>query len=239
MGGRTRARGRLVARRRAPLGADRQGHADLRLSAGSRARSGPLRGGRGRLPVRSPAHARGRLSDPRAPTCGGHRDQRVAQSVRRQRHQVLLRRRRQASRQPRAVDRKRDGALARVRAVGATGQSAPHRRRRRPVHRVLQVDVPDRARPQRLADRRRLCARRRVQRCAAGVPRAGGRRHCDRRRAERPQHQRRRRRDECEASQGGGRRAQGRYRHCARRRWRSPADGRPRRPRSTAISSST
>ena len=83
-------------------------------------------------------------------------------------------------------------------------QGAADRGRRRPLHRVLQEHVSERARSQGLADRRRLRARRGLPRGAAGVPRARRRRHRDRRRAERHQHQRRRRRDAREAPQGGG-----------------------------------
>ena len=124
-----------------PGGADRQGHAHLRLPARSRARVGAVRRGRRRLSVRAAADAGGRVPDARAAPVGGHRDQRLAQSVRRQRHQVLLGGRRQASRQHRARDRRRDGAAARLRAVGAARQGAPGRRRRRPLHRVLQEHV--------------------------------------------------------------------------------------------------
>ena len=90
LGGGPRARRRHVARRRAPGGADRQGHAHLGLSARSGARGGTVRRRRRRLSVRAAAHAGGRLPDARAAPVRRHRHQRVAQSVRRQRDQVLL-----------------------------------------------------------------------------------------------------------------------------------------------------
>ena len=86
-------------------GADRQGHAHLRLHARVRA-AGRFVGRRGgHLSERSDADTGGRLSDARAAAAGRHRDQRFAQSVRGQRHQVLLRERRQAARRGRAGDR--------------------------------------------------------------------------------------------------------------------------------------
>ena len=115
LGGRPRARGRARARRHASRGADRQGHADLRLPARGGARSRAVGGGRRRLPVRTAADAGGRLSHARAAAVRGHRHQRVAQSVRRQRDQVLRRDRREAARRGRAGDRAHDGAAARVR----------------------------------------------------------------------------------------------------------------------------
>ena len=58
LGGGPHAREGRWRARRASGGADRQGHAHLRLPARSGARGGPVRGGRRRLPVRSAAHAR-------------------------------------------------------------------------------------------------------------------------------------------------------------------------------------
>ena len=176
-------------------GADRQGHADLGLHARGRARGGVCGGGRGRHAVRPDADPRSRLPHARAAALGGDRHQRLAQSVPRQRHQVLLRRRRQAPRRDRAGDRGCARAAARVPAVGRARPGAPHRRRGRAIHRVLQEHVPRRARPARPAHRGGLRARRRLPRGAARLPRAGRRRDRDRRRAERVQHQRRRGRD--------------------------------------------
>ena len=48
----------------------------------------------------------------------------------------------------RARDRAHDGGAARVRCVGRPRQGAPHRRRRRALHRVLQEHVSERARPE-------------------------------------------------------------------------------------------
>ena len=94
-----------------------------------------------RLSVRAAADAGGRLPDACAAAVGRHRDQRVAQSVRRQRHQVLLGGRREAARRRRAGDRARDGRAARVRSVGGARQGAAHRRRGGPLRRVLQEHV--------------------------------------------------------------------------------------------------
>ena len=69
--------------------------------------AGLVRGRRRRRSVRAAADAGGRLPDARAAAVRRHRDQRVAQSVRRQRHQVLLRGRREAARRRRARDRAR------------------------------------------------------------------------------------------------------------------------------------
>ena len=122
------------------------------------------------------AHAGGRVPHASAAPFRRHRDQRIAQSFRRQRDQVLLGGGREAAGQHRAGDRKRDGAAARLRAVGAARQGAPDRGCRRPLHRILQEHVPVRARSQGLAHRRRLRARRRLPRGAAGIPRARRRR---------------------------------------------------------------
>ena len=120
----------------------------------------------------------GRLPDARAAAVGGHRDQRVAQSVRRQRHQVLLRRRAPScpTTSRRAIERAMDAA-ARVRAVGAS--SARRGASTTPPGRYIEFcksTFPDRARSARHAHRRRLRARRRLPRRAAGVPRARRRR---------------------------------------------------------------
>ena len=119
------------ARRRRPGGADRQGHAHLRLPARGRARSGAVRRGRRRLSVRAAAHARGRVPDARAAPVGRHRDQRVAQSVRGQRHQVLLGGGRQAARRDRARRSRGRWTAARLRAVGGARQGVPRQGRRR------------------------------------------------------------------------------------------------------------
>ena len=235
--GRTLATVRRRARR-APARADRQGHAHLRLPARSRARSGPVGGGRRRLPVRTAADAGHRLPDARAAAVGGHRHQRVAQSVRRQRHQVLLRRRRQAARRRRARDRARDGEAARVRAVGGARQGVSRRRRRGRYIEFCKSTFPTELDLRGLQHRRRLRARRRLPRRAAGVPRA--RRRCDRRSATRPTA------SNINAGvgathpavpRGAGARARRRSRHRARRRRRPAGDGRQRRHDSTTATS--
>src|SRR5204862_134684 len=76
-----------------------------------------------------------RVSDARVTPFGWRRCQRVAQSVRRQRHQVLFSGRRQAAGRRRGGNRARDGHAARVRAVSGAWQGTPHRRRGGPLHR--------------------------------------------------------------------------------------------------------
>ena len=218
---------RTTAQRpRAAGGADRQGHADLGLHARGRARGGVCRRRGRRDALRPDAHSGGRLPHPRAAAVGGHRHQRLAQSVSRQRHQVLLRRRREAARRDRTGDRARARAPARVPAGGRTRQGAPRGRRARALHRVLQEHVSERARPSRPAHRGRLRARRRLSRRATRLPRARCRRDRDRRRAERVQHQRAGRCDEPRIARGGGDQASRRRRHRARRRRRPAVDGR-------------
>ena len=87
--------------------------------------AGLVRRRRRRLSVRTAAHARGRLSDARAAPVGRHRDQRLAQSVRGQRHQVLLRRRHQAARRGRAGDRAGHRRADHLRQVGGARQGVP------------------------------------------------------------------------------------------------------------------
>ncbi len=125
------------------------------------------------VPVRAAADAGHRVPDARAAALGGHRHQRVAQPVRRQRHQVLLAGGREAARRrrERRSSARMDDA-ARLRRLGRARQGAPRRRRGGALRRVLQEHVPARARPARLAHRRRLRARRGLPRRAAGVPRA-------------------------------------------------------------------
>ena len=73
-----------------------------------------------------------------------------------------------------AIEREH-GRAARVRRVGRPRQGVARRRRGGPLRRVLQEHVPVGARPARLADRRRLRARRRLSRRPARVPRTGRR----------------------------------------------------------------
>ena len=133
-----RRRGPPTAGQRAARGPDRQGHAHLRLHAGVRAAGRAVRRGGRHLPVRPDADAGGGLSHPRAAPVGRHRHQRLAQPVRGQRHQVLLRSRRQAARRDRAGDRDAPRRPDRHRAIRAARQGAPAQRRGRPLHRVLQ-----------------------------------------------------------------------------------------------------
>ncbi len=79
-------------------GAHRQGHADLGLHARGGAAGRLLCGRRRRAAFGADPDSGDRLPDARAAPVGGCRDQRLAQSVRGQRHQVLLGRRQQAAR---------------------------------------------------------------------------------------------------------------------------------------------
>ena len=161
------------ARRRAPARADRQGHAHLGLHARGGAGGGPVRRRRRRLALRAAADARGRLPDARAAAVRRHRDQRVAQSA--STTTASSSSPAPAPSCPTTIEQAIERGMAdaaRLRALGGARQGAPHRRRRRPLHRVLQGHVPVGPRPQGLAHRRRLRARRRLPRRAAGVPRA-------------------------------------------------------------------
>ena len=190
--------------------------------------------------MRAADDARHRVPDARAAAVRGHRRERIAQSVRRQRHQVLLGGGRQTARRGRSGDRNNDGEAAGVRPLGGARQGAAHRRRRGALHRILQEHVSIGARPARPASRGRLRARRGLSHRAAGVPRARRRCRDHRRGAERHEHQRRLRRHESEGARREGARNAGGLRHRARRRRRSAGDVRQRQERSTtAISCST
>ena len=139
-------------RARAAGGADRQGHAHLRLHARGGARGGVRRGRAwtsccaGPMPTPAVAYLTRALR-----LLGGDRHQRLAQSVRRQRHQVLLRR--TADKLPDAVEHEIEArAGAPARAAGRRPSSGKARRiddAAGPLHRVLQEHVPQRARPAR------------------------------------------------------------------------------------------
>ena len=206
---RRRTRASPPSRRRkpgeTPGGADRQGHAHLRLSARSRARGRALGRRRRRVSLRAAAHARGRLSHARAAPLGRHRHQRLAQPVRGQRHQVLLRRRARSF--PTRSSRRSSAARRadRVRRVRGAGQGVSRQRcRRAATSSSARARFRTSSTCKGLEDRRRLRARRGVPRRAAGVPRAGRRGDRDRQRARRAQHQRRRRRDASAPSAGRG-----------------------------------
>ena len=116
---------RAAARRRAADGADRQGHAHLGLHDRVGAR-GRLRVGRRRRAAQRPAaDARRGLPDARAAARPGRRHQRLAQSLRRQRHQVLLGPRREAARRLGAGGRGGAARGAAVGRLGRPGQGAP------------------------------------------------------------------------------------------------------------------
>ena len=109
--------------------------------------AGLRRGRRGRDALRTDADASRGVPHPGAAPVGRDRDQCLAQPLPGQRHQVLLRRRRQARRRGRAGDRGRPRASARLPALRRARQGTADRRRGRPLYRVLQEHVPERARP--------------------------------------------------------------------------------------------
>ncbi len=126
---------------------------------------------RGRRPRhRAPADAGGRLSHPRLAAVRRGGAQRVAQSVRGQRHQVLLRRRQQAAGRDRGSDRGAAGGTDGVRDFGAPGQGVPGGGGSGTLHRVLQEHVPVCPRPQRPETGGRLRQRRGVPHRAARLP---------------------------------------------------------------------
>ena len=149
----------------------------------------------------------------------GRHDLRLAQSLRRQRHQVVRARRLQAQRRRRAGDREAARAGPQARQAGADRARPAHRRRARALRPVRQGHVPRASAPRRAQGRDRLRQRRRLPcraRGAVGAWRRGGPagRH-----ARRAQHQRRLRFDPSAS--------------CCRRRWSRAA--RTSASRSTAM----
>ena len=192
-------------------------------------------------PHRPAADAGRRLPDAGAAPRPRRRHQRLAQPVRRQRHQVLLGARREAARRLGEATSRRRSAGSRSWADSAElGRARRLDDAQRALHRVLQEHVqqrPDAARPE---DRRRRRARRRLPRRARRLPRARRRGHLDRLPPRRLQHQRRLRRDRAAGARRRGRRRRRRLRHRPRRR-RRPAPARRRAPAgsTTATSCST
>ncbi len=118
------------------------------------------------------------------------------QPVHGQRHQVLLARRLQAPRRVRAAHRGADPQwqpCVPARAGGGSRSRTAHRGRDRPLRRVPEEDLPAGADARRPARRARLRERRGLQGRPDGAQRARLRGLRDRRRAERQEHQRRRR----------------------------------------------
>ena len=184
------AAGRVLARptaraRRPARRADRQGHAHLRLHARGGARGGAVGRRRRRLPVRAAADAgasptsRARCGCPAGIVISASHNPFDDNGIK-----FFSARRRQAARRRRSA-RSSDAMEQPLDCVPSAelGKARRVERRRRPLHRVLQEHVPERARPARAEDRRRLRARRRLSRRAAGVPRARRRRDRRRRRA--------------------------------------------------------
>ena len=183
-----------------PACAHREGHAHFRVHARGRAGGGSCCRGRRCLSMRAAADARHRVSDARAAAVGGHRGQRIAQSVRRQRHQVLLGGGHQTARRGRGGDRDNDGEADGVRPSaelgkagasktprGATSNSARAR-----FHRSSTCAACVWWSTARTA--RTITSRRRV------FHELGAEVVADRRRAERHEHQRRLRRDASEGA---------------------------------------
>ena len=123
------ARGRRGARRPPQAaGGDRQGHAHLQLHVRGRARGGTGRGRRARAADGPDADPGGGAHDPLDARRRRHRDLGLAQPALRQRHQVLLRRGREARRRHRAGDRGGAGPPVHHRRVRAPGQGGAHPR---------------------------------------------------------------------------------------------------------------
>ena len=112
--------------------------------------------------------------------------------VRRQRHQAVRPRRLQALRRDRAQHRGADRRRHRRPARPRRRHRPRHARRKRAgaLYRVRQAHPAEEPAPRRPAHRHRLRQRRRLQGGARGAVGARRRGHQDRRRAERPQHQR-------------------------------------------------
>ena len=212
-------------------GDDRQGHPHLRLhdrvGAGGRLRLCRRR----RAAQRAAADARRGLPDARAAPGPGRGHQRLAQPVRRQRHQVLLGARRKAARRVGTRRRGRARGAAALGRFGGPGQGAPARRCRRPLHRVLQEHGRQRAVAEGPEAGGRCGAWRGLPRGAGCVPRT--RRRCHRHRLQPGRHQHQRTDVGATAPaalvQRGAQRRR-RLRHRARRRRRPAATGRSQGP---------
>ena len=177
---------------------------------------------------RAAADAGGRLSHPRLAAVGRHRDQRIAQSVRRQRHQVLLGRRHQAARHGRAGDRGRDGRADR-RASRSEQLGKAYRVERRAGRYIefCKSTFPSDADLQGLQDRGRLRPRcgaiTSLRPCSTSSVRRSSRSATE---PDGVNINAERGRDSPELPAARGAAARRRLRHCARRRCRPPADGR-------------
>ena len=123
-------------------GPDRQGHPHLRLHVRVGPGGRPGGGGARRAPARPHADAGGRLPHPHLPRRGRHRHHRLPQPLPGQRHQVLLRRRRQAPGRGRARHRGTDRSAAAYPRSRQDRQGQAHRRRPGALHRVLQEHHP-------------------------------------------------------------------------------------------------
>ena len=131
----------LPDRQPPPPRRDRQGHAPVRLHAGSRADVGLHRRRHGRVPARPDADARRRHADALAARRSRRDDLGLAQPLRRQRHQAVRSRRLQALRRDRAADRGADRRRHRRAAGPRRGDRPRHAGRKRAgaLHRVRQA----------------------------------------------------------------------------------------------------
>ena len=124
---------RRACSRRTAARAHRQGHAPFRLHVRIRARGGLRRRRRRRHADRPVADAGHRVHHAQVRVQFRRRHQRLAQSLRRQRHQVLRRQRRQALRRDRGADRSRARARCRHAFLDAARQGDAHRQVAPPV----------------------------------------------------------------------------------------------------------
>jgi phosphoglucosamine mutase len=223
------ARENLPAPRATPGRADRQGHAHLRLHARGRARGRASPPRASTSAVRADADARRRLPHARAAPAGRRRDLAPRTTLRRQRHQVLFRRRHQAARRGRGeiearldsrwVRRVRPNSARRAASTTPPGATSSSARAPSPTSSTCAAEASSstaRTAPAyHIAPQGLPRARRRGDPPSAPSPTASTSTTASARRTR--------------ASLRGGARAQGRPRHRARRRRRPADDGRQRR----------
>ena len=169
---------------------DRKRHADIRLHVRVCPRGRTLVRGCRRTPARADADAGGRVSHAHAARRRRHCHQRLAQSVLRQRHQVL--RFGTATNLPDAkeleIEAELDSPLTCVTSE-ADRQSEAGRGRAWSLHRILQGHRRSRHAAERLQDRARLREWRDLRRGAGRLRGTGCRCHRDRGGPRRPEHQ--------------------------------------------------
>ena len=217
--------------RMAQAGGDhRQGHAHLQLHVRGRAGSRAGRRRRRRAADGADADAGRRAPDALAARRRRHRDFRLAQPAPRQRHQVLLGRRREARRRDRTGDRSRARPAVQHRALRTARQGRAHARCGRPLRRGLQELACPRASTWAACASRWTAPTARPTSSAPLVLRElGARVDAIGVEPERPQHQRRRRLDPSRSARRARARNRRRPRHRLRRRRRPRAVRRRRR----------